>query len=92
MPNLRCKAGDLAIVTKCTETTFIGLLVRVIERDANDGCDWVVEVQGRPIMTRTARSGAMRLCRKVVAYDWNLTPIRSDAETESSEEMEVRHA
>ncbi|RQY25352.1 hypothetical protein [Burkholderia stagnalis] len=79
MAKLRCRPGDLAIVTKCALSERIGLLVRVLERDLFYGCDWLIEMQGQPILSKTVRSNEPRLCRKAVAYDWNMTPIRGDA-------------
>ncbi|RQZ93672.1 hypothetical protein DF058_17690 [Burkholderia cenocepacia] len=78
MDKPRCRPGDLAIVTKCTAVEHIGLLVRVIEHTAIDGHDWIVEIQGQPIMSRSVHGNKMCLCRTVIACDWNLTPIRGD--------------
>lgn len=72
---LRCRPGDLAIVTKCGVPERIGLLVRVVERCA-EGChDWLTELQGPGIRARDLVTGELRICREALMYDWNLTPI-----------------
>ncbi len=41
MRELKCKIGDLAIVTRCRVPERIGLIVRVIERCTDRGHDWL---------------------------------------------------
>lgn len=73
---LRCRPGDLAIVTKCGVKERIGLLVRVVERCESDAHDWVTELQGLGILARGVTSGRVSLRRRALMRDWNLTPIR----------------
>jgi hypothetical protein len=94
MSNLRCKVGDLAIVTKCGVPERIGLLVRVVERCTYGDCDWLAEVQGRGTWGRDRGTGKLMFCRNVLCRDWNLTPIRGEEpfEQDVTEESEVGHA
>ncbi|MBU9133652.1 hypothetical protein KTD17_11700 [Burkholderia multivorans] len=77
MRKLRCKVGDLAIVTKCGVPERIGILVRIVA-SAVAPHDWVTEVQGAPVWARQARSRRMAWCREALCHDWNLTPIRGE--------------
>ncbi len=72
---LRCKPGDLAIVTKCGVSDRIGLLVRVIERCWDGQHDWLVVLQGPGVWARGAVTGSVTLRRRALLNDWNLTPI-----------------
>lgn len=72
---LRCRPGDLAIVTKCGVPERIGLLVRVVERCVEGGHDWLTELQGPGVRARDMASGELRICTEALMYDWNLTPI-----------------
>ena len=49
---LRCKPGDLAIVTKCSVKERIGLLVRVVERHGGARFDWLTELLGPGVVAR----------------------------------------
>ncbi|KGV78216.1 hypothetical protein X890_5669 [Burkholderia pseudomallei MSHR4299] len=72
---LRCRPGDLAIVTKCGVPERIGLLVRVVGRCTDEGYDWLTEVQGRGFRGRDIYTGDICLCKEALMHDWNLTPI-----------------
>ncbi|CAN0620450.1 conserved protein of unknown function [Burkholderia multivorans] len=72
---LRCKPGDLAIVTKCGVPDRIGLLVRVVERCCDGRHDWIAELQGPGIIAPGADTGRIKLRRRALLNDWNLTPI-----------------
>lgn len=72
---LRCKPGDLAIVTKCVNAHFIGMLVRVIEPHQNPIFDWSVEILGAPAKGRDLRTGKMGAFRRAAVLDWNLMPL-----------------
>lgn len=72
---LRCKPGDLAIVTKCGVPGRIGLLVRVVGRSADGIHDWLTELQGPGVMARSVVTGKLARRTRALMYDWNLTPI-----------------
>lgn len=73
---LRCRPGDLAIVTRCKVRERIGLLVRVIERRAGQDYDWLTELLGESVMAWDIHTGAYRQCRHSLVQDSSLTPIR----------------
>lgn len=90
MRELRCKVGDLAIVTKCGVSERIGLLVRIVARaDAPD--DWLAEVQGSSVWAQQVNSGRLAWCRETLCYDWNLTPIRGDELMDEEEKTEAAY-
>lgn len=72
---LRCKPGDLAIVTRCGVPERIGLLVQVVERCRDGLHDWIAELQGPGVFARGAETGCVMLRRRALMNDWNLTPI-----------------
>lgn len=72
---LRCRPGDLAIVTKCGVVERIGLLVRIVEPCVDGRHDWLTELQGPGVSARDVRTGQLRVCQEALMYDWNLTPI-----------------
>lgn len=72
---LRCKPGDLAIVTKCGVPERLGLIVRVVERCLDAGYDWLTEVQGPGYLGRDIKTGRRGVCKEALVHDWNLTPI-----------------
>lgn len=72
---LRCKPGDLAIVTKCGVPGRIGLLVRIIERSGDGIHDWLTELQGPGVIARSVVTGKVGRRTHALMYDWNLTPI-----------------
>lgn len=72
---LRCRPGDLAIVTKCGVLARLGLLVRVVGRSPTAPHDWLTEVQGPGVVGRDVLTGEIRMCKEALMYDWNLTPI-----------------
>lgn len=73
---LRCRPGDLAIVTRCGVPERIGLLVRVLERCDDVGYEWLTEVQGRGVLGRDVTSGQVRRCGFALMRDASLTPIK----------------
>ncbi|MDJ1160808.1 hypothetical protein QHI69_02685 [Burkholderia gladioli pv. gladioli] len=92
MTSLRCKVGDLAIVTKCGVPERIGLLVKVIECCSADDRDWRVEFIGHRVSGRDLKSGRTRMCKFAIARDSSLTPIRPDPLDADIETHEVDHA
>lgn len=75
---LRCRPGDLAIVTRCGVSDRIGLLVRVVERRTDAGYDWLTEVQGSGFIGRDVTTGRVGKCSHALMHDWNLTPIKGE--------------
>ncbi len=73
---LRCRPGDLAIVTKCGVPERIGLLVRVIERCATGKRDWLTRIEGKGVVATGVSSGVAAVRRFALMDDSNLTPIR----------------
>lgn len=73
---LRCRPGDLAIVTKCGVPERIGLLVRVIERCADGKRDWLTRIEGKGVVATGVNSGVAAVRRLALMDDSNLTPIR----------------
>jgi hypothetical protein len=76
---LRCRPGDLAIVTKCGVPERIGLIVRVIERRTERGYDWLTEVQGGGVLGRDVTTGKVGHCGHLLMRDQSLTPLNSAA-------------
>lgn len=74
---LRCRPGDLAIVTKCGVPERIGLLVRVIESCMDGFHDWRVEFIGPRRRGLDVKSGRARLCKFALARDASLTPVKA---------------
>lgn len=73
---LRCRPGDLAIVTKCAVPERIWLLVRVVERCMDGKRDWLTEIQGPGVVARGVITGRVALRRMALMDDSNLTPIK----------------
>lgn len=73
---LRCRPGDLAIVTKCGVPERIGLLVRVIERCADGARDWLTKIEGVGVVAPGVNTGRVAMRRMALMDDANLTPIR----------------
>ncbi len=76
---LRCRPGDLAIVTKCSVPERIGLIVRVVERRGDFGYDWLTEVQGSGVRGRDVTTGEVARCGYLLLHDNSLTPIKGEA-------------
>ena len=76
MRELRCKVGDLAIVTKCDVPERIGLIIKVIGPGVDGKHDWLTELRGRGVWARDLHTRKMRFCGEMLCHDWNLTPIR----------------
>ncbi|WP_186136147.1 hypothetical protein [Burkholderia gladioli] len=92
MTSLRCKVGDLAIVTKCSKQERIGLLVKVVERCSAHDRDWRVEFIGSRVWGCDLKSGQHRMCKFAIAGDSNLTPIHPEPPKATIEAHEVDHA
>lgn len=75
MRELKCKVGDLAIVTRLPVAERIGLLVRIVESSPEVEYDWLVEFQGSGVFGRDIRSKLVMPCRFGLFHDWNLTPV-----------------
>lgn len=75
---LRCRPGDLAIVTKCGVPERIGLIVKVIERRTDRGHDWLTEVQGGGVLGRDVTTGAVGRCAYLLMRDQSLTPLSEE--------------
>ncbi len=73
---LRCRPGDLAIVTKCGVPERIGLLVRVIERCTDGTRDWLTKIEGAGVIAPGVNTGRVAIRRMALMDDANLTPIR----------------
>lgn len=73
---LRCRPGDLAIVTKCGVPERIGLLVRVIERCADGTRDWLTKIEGAGVVAPGVATGRVAMRKMALMDDSNLTPIR----------------
>ncbi len=72
---LRCRPGELAIVTKCGVPERIGLIVKVIERRTDRGHDWLTEIQGGGVLGRDVTTGAVGRCKYLLMRDLSLTPL-----------------
>ncbi|MGZ7175991.1 hypothetical protein ACXKTX_20440 [Burkholderia gladioli] len=92
MSNLRCKVGDLAIVTRARKVEYIGLMVLVVARADNGKHDWIAELVGAPVYGLDVRTGINKFCTQMVCFDWNLTPFRADMLDATIETREVDHA
>ncbi|UVS93463.1 hypothetical protein [Burkholderia glumae] len=92
MTSLRCKVGDLAIVTKCSVHERLGLIVKVVEGNAQLGHDWLTEFQGDGVPGNDVTTGRLQKCRYALMHDWNLTPIRPGEMLDDIETHEVDHA
>ncbi len=75
---LRCRPGDLAIVTNCAVPERLGLVVRVIERCSEAGYEWLTEVRGWGVWGRDVKSGRVARCRFALMRDASLTPIKGE--------------
>ncbi len=83
---LRCKPGDRAIITRCGNRSYIGLLVRVVARHETPEFDWIVSFLGDPVFGRELYTRRPGLFTHAPVYDWNLTPFSgSVSECQQSE-------
>ncbi|MDR8920523.1 hypothetical protein FEP54_00625 [Burkholderia multivorans] len=73
---LRCRPGDLAIVTKCGVPERIGMIVRVVAPAGDGKHDWLTKLQGDGIHAKDVHTGRFRMCVEALVLDCNLTPIR----------------
>lgn len=90
MAKLRCKPGDIAIISRCGNKRYIGLLVRVECRCSSLEFDWIVEFLSGAVPGHEIGTNAPGYFTHAPVWDWNLTPL-ADAETESVEEQEEIH-
>lgn len=72
---MRCRPGDLAIVSRCRNQSRIGTLVRVLRPHSTADYDWDVELLGGSIKGRGIRTGRVAEYRTAAVFDWNLTPL-----------------
>ena len=84
---LRCKPGDVAIVSRCRNRSRIGILVRVIAPHGSGDFDWDVEILGGPIRGRGIRSGQVGTHRKAAVFDWNLTPLAGQGHSDREDQQ-----
>ncbi|WP_257803269.1 hypothetical protein [Burkholderia glumae] len=89
---LRCKVGDLAIVTRARKVEYIGFMVLVVAPADNGKHDWIAELVGPPVYGLDVRSSINKFCTEMACFDWNLTPIRPDLLDADIETHEVDHA
>lgn len=71
----KCKSGDLAVISRCGEPAYLGLLVRVVAPYKNDDFDWNVRLMGAPVTGRAIYSGRIAQFQHAAVFDWNLTPL-----------------
>lgn len=90
MANLRCKIGDLAIVTKCEARARIGMLVEVVSARPTPDHDWRVRMLGGPVTGRSVYGQRFGDFTHAAVYDWNLTPIRDEAGFDDEVAVDVR--
>ncbi|AJX79311.1 hypothetical protein [Burkholderia pseudomallei] len=90
MADLRCKIGDLAIVTKCDARTRIGMLVEIASARPTSDHDWRVRVLGGPVTGRSVFDGRSGEFTHAAVHDWNLTPIRGEADLDVRCTADVR--
>ncbi|KGV82091.1 hypothetical protein X887_2165 [Burkholderia pseudomallei MSHR4375] len=99
MAELRCKIGDLAIVTQCDARARIGMLVEVASARPTPDHDWHVRILGGPVTGRSVYDRRFGEFTHAAVHDWNLTPIRGEAELDCAIDvgqllasmLEVRH-
>ncbi|WP_195904358.1 hypothetical protein [Burkholderia cenocepacia] len=72
---LRCKPGDRAIISRCGNTAYIGLLVRVISRHQTPDFDWIVEFLGAPVAGHELYTRLPGTFAFAPVFDWNLTRL-----------------
>lgn len=89
--NLRCRPGDLAIVTRCDNPRHIGRLVTIQKRSTLPQSDWIVELVGTPVRGRSIFTGRIGEFARVTVFDWNLTPIAGEEPEFSESDAEVDH-
>lgn len=90
MADLRCKIGDLAIVTKCDARSRIGMLVQVASARPTPDHDWRVRVLGGPATGCSVFDGRFGEFVHAAVHDWNLTPIRGEADLDVRCMVDVR--
>ncbi|NVE22364.1 hypothetical protein [Burkholderia glumae] len=79
MREMKCKPGDLAIVTKCGQPDRIGLIETVLGAAGDGKHDWLTELQGNGIHALDVHTRTFHMCTESLMYDWNLTPIRGNS-------------
>lgn len=72
---LRCRPGDLAIVTKSGVRSLVGLVVEILEHSRDLDHDWLIEIQGRGIEAPGMHSGLVMQRRRGLMRDDHLSPI-----------------
>lgn len=93
MRELRCKVGDLAIVTRCSVPECIGLLVLVVELCAGEGREWVTKVQGPPVWgAMSIRAALVGVARRFAATGISRLSAASHWRTTRAPSNDGRHA
>lgn len=72
---LRCRPGDLAIISRCNNPSRLGLLVQIIGPHKTGEFDWDVNLLGGAVKGRAIRSGRVGTFRRAAVFDWNLSPL-----------------
>lgn len=74
---LRCRPGDLAIVTRSGVAALLGLLVEVVAPAATGEHDWLTEIQGEGVVAPGAFTGAVTRRTRALMLDAHLAPLTS---------------
>ncbi len=72
---LRCKPGDRAIISRCGNDSYIGLVVRIVAPHETPDFDWLVKFLGEPVSGHELYTRKPGIFTHAPVYDWNLTPL-----------------
>lgn len=75
MRNHTFKPGDLAIVFRCGNTRYIGMVVKIIERHENPEFDWNVAFLSGPVYGKGVRTAHRGFYSRAAVCNWNLMPL-----------------
>lgn len=87
---LRCRPGDLTIVTRCSVPERLGPIVKIVGLAGNGEHDWLTELQGDGIPAFDINTQTIRRCTEALTYDWKLTPIRRESVGEHESASRIR--
>lgn len=73
--SLRCKPGDRAIISRCGNKAYVGLLVRIVAPHETPDFDWLVQFLGKPVSGHEIYTRLPGAFTHAPVYDWNLTPL-----------------
>lgn len=90
MTDLRCKPGDIAVISRCGNERYIGLLVRVESRCIALEFDWIIEFLGGAVPGHEIGTHAPGNFTHAPVWDWNLMPLGD--ESLLADEQEASHA